>query len=144
MNFYQEIHRHLELKYDQSHQMQICRLNLNVNIVIMRRCRNSRSPPGFFGLSLNYRKILFQQIFDLTYHGKGFTHNEVYHMPIWMRRNYIQMVNETIDRQNKDQEKFNKENKSFAQNQQNPSTRVQRPDIKNSKNIMVNRKGTNR
>lgn len=65
-------------------------------------------------------------------------------MPIWMRRNYIQMVKETIDRQNKDQEKFNKENKSFAQNQQNPSTRVQRPDIKSSKNIMVNRKGTNR
>jgi len=54
------------------------------------------------------------------------------------------MVKETIDRQNKDQEKFNKENKSFAQNQQNPSTRVQRPDIKSSKNIMVNRKGTNR
>ena len=65
-------------------------------------------------------------------------------MPIWMRRNYIQMINEVIDRQNKDQQAFNKDNKSFAQNQQSASTRVQRPDIKSKHNIMVNQKATNR
>jgi len=110
----------------------------------MRRCRNSRSQPGFFGLSLNYRKALFQQIFDLTYYGKGFTYTEVYHMPIWMRRMNLQMVSDAIDRQNKSQERFNKENKAFAKGQQNSKTRIQRPDIKSPRNIMVNHKGSRR
>ena len=64
-------------------------------------------------------------------------------MPIWMRRNYIQLVNEAVDRQNQDQEKFNKENRNFSKNQQT-SNAIQRPDIKPSKNITINPKVTRR
>jgi hypothetical protein len=60
-----------------------------------------------------------------------------------MRRNYIQLVKAAIDKENKDQENFNKENKNFAQNQQT-SNAIQRPDIKQRKNIMVNPKVTRR
>jgi len=49
----------------------------------------------FFGLTSEYRSLLFTQIHDLVYHGGGgFIHSEVYNMPIWMRRYHIQKINE--------------------------------------------------
>ena len=108
----------------------------------MRRCRTFRSPPGFFGLiqtpkeAAIYRKNLFRQIFDLTYHGKGFIHDQVYGMPIWMRRNYIQLVSNEVNRQNKEQEAQQASHDFATQNQKNPM----RPDIKSKKNIVVNPK----
>ena len=49
----------------------------------------------FFGLTPQYRNILFSQIHDLVYHGGGgFIHSEVYNMPIWMRKFHIQKINE--------------------------------------------------
>ena len=49
----------------------------------------------FFGLTPEYRGLLFTQIHDLVYHGGGgFIHSEVYNMPIWMRRFHIQKINE--------------------------------------------------
>jgi hypothetical protein len=49
--------------------------------------------PGFFGLSPRNRQYIFQEIFELVYHGQGgFSHTEVYNMPIWMRKNYIQNI----------------------------------------------------
>lgn len=48
---------------------------------------------GFFGLSLNYRKLLHSQIFDLIYHGNGgFTFSDVYNMPLWARKFYISKI----------------------------------------------------
>jgi len=48
---------------------------------------------GFFGLSLNYRKLLHSQIFDLIYHGNGgFTFSDVYNMPLWARKFYITKI----------------------------------------------------
>ena len=49
----------------------------------------------FFGLTPQYRTILFSQIHDLVYHGGGgFIHSEVYNMPIWMRLFHISRINE--------------------------------------------------
>ena len=57
----------------------------------------------FFGLTSNYRNIIFQQIHDLVYHGNGgFVHSEVYNMPIWMRRYHIQSINKFLEKQNEE------------------------------------------
>ena len=40
----------------------------------------------FFGLTPQYKSILFSQIHDLVYHGGGgFIHSDVYNMPVWLR-----------------------------------------------------------
>ena len=60
----------------------------------------------FFGLTSNYRTIIFQQIHDLVYHGGGgFIHSEVYNMPIWLRKFHIQSINEHIKKENEKIEK---------------------------------------
>jgi len=47
----------------------------------------------FFGLSLNYRQYLHAHIFDLIYHGNGgFTWSDVYNMPVWARKFYINKI----------------------------------------------------
>jgi hypothetical protein len=47
----------------------------------------------FFGLSLNYRQYLHSHIFDLIYHGNGgFTWSDVYNMPVWARKFYINKI----------------------------------------------------
>ncbi len=48
---------------------------------------------GFFGLRSDYRKHLHSQIFDLIYHGNGgFSHTDVYNMPVWARNFYIKKI----------------------------------------------------
>lgn len=48
---------------------------------------------GFFGLPQNYRKHLHAHIFDLIYHGNGgFTFQDVYNFPIWVRKFYINKI----------------------------------------------------
>ena len=99
----------------------------------MRRCRISRSPPSFFTLTPEYRKQLFKNIFNLVYYGKGFTHNEVYHMPIWMRRNYLNLIIEERKEQKKVDEQHMNDSKQFSKSQQ----KMARPDIKSPNNIVV-------
>ena len=61
---------------------------------------------GFFGLTPEYRQVLFTQIHDLVYHGGGgFIHSEIYNMPVWMRRFHIGKINEHIEKQNEEQRK---------------------------------------
>ena len=60
----------------------------------------------FFGLTPQYRSILFGQLHDLVYHGGGgFIHSEVYNMPVWLRRFHITKINEHVEKQNKEQRK---------------------------------------
>jgi hypothetical protein len=60
----------------------------------------------FFGLTPQYRNILFSQIHDLVYHGGGgFIHSEIYNMPVWLRRFHITKINEHVEKQNKEQRK---------------------------------------
>ena len=55
---------------------------------------------AFFGLTPEYKKIILDEIFYLCYSGQGgFTHDEVYNMPIRYRRYYIQKLNETHEKQ---------------------------------------------
>ena len=56
---------------------------------------------AFFGLTSNYRKVIFQQIHDLVYHGGGgFQHSEVYNMPVWLRIFHIKKLSEYNQKQN--------------------------------------------
>lgn len=85
-----------------------------------------RFPLGwaFFGLTPEYRNILFTQIHDLVYHGGGgFKHEEVYNMPTWMRHFHIGKINEHIKKQNAEVEK--------SQNPAN-TNEVRKPNIKPS------------
>ena len=60
----------------------------------------------FFGLTPQYRSILFGQIHDLVYHGGGgFIHSEIYNMPVWLRRFHITKINEHVEKQNQEQRK---------------------------------------
>ena len=46
----------------------------------------------FFGLPARYRKDLHQEIFTLVYYGQGFTHDDVYNMPVYLRRFYSESL----------------------------------------------------
>lgn len=69
---------------------------------------------GFFGLSLNYRKLLHSQIFDLIYHGNGgFTFSDVYNMPLWARKFYITKIVEFKENEKQAYEKQAKKTKGI-------------------------------
>ena len=56
----------------------------------------------FFGLGLNYKTGMHEEIFSLCYYGQGgFTWDEVYGLPIHLRRFYIKKVQEEIEKKNK-------------------------------------------
>ena len=56
----------------------------------------------FFGLAPDYKLGLHEEIFSLCYYGKGgFTWEEVYNLPIHLRRFYIQQVSKAIEEKNK-------------------------------------------
>lgn len=56
----------------------------------------------FFGLEPNYRLGLHEEIFSLCYYGKGgFTWDEVYSLPVHLRRFYINQVKKAIEEKNK-------------------------------------------
>jgi hypothetical protein len=56
----------------------------------------------FFGLGPEYKLGIHQEIFSLCYHGQGgFTWGEVYELPIYLRRFYIQQINKVIQEKNK-------------------------------------------
>ena len=57
-------------------------------------------------------------------------------MPVWMRRNYIQLVSKAVNEQNKEQEAQQASHDFAVQNQKAPL----RPDIKTKKNIVANPK----
>ena len=64
--------------------------------------------PSFFGLPPNYRKSLHEDIFSLLYYGNGFTHTDIYEMPIYLRRFYINELVKTKKQEYKAQEEANK------------------------------------
>ena len=62
--------------------------------------------PTFFGLTSNYRQLLYTEIHDLVFHGGGgFIHSEVYNMPVWLRRYHIDRINEFNKKQQEEIEK---------------------------------------
>lgn len=60
---------------------------------------------AFFGLTPEYKLGLHKEIFSVCYAGKGgFTFNEVYGMPIHLRRYYIKMIVDSIEEERKQYE----------------------------------------
>jgi hypothetical protein len=56
----------------------------------------------FFGLGTEYKLGLHEEIFSLCYYGKGgFIWDDVYSLPIHLRRFYIQQVTKAIETKNK-------------------------------------------
>ena len=66
----------------------------------------------FFGLTQNYRVHLHDQVFDLVYHGKGFSYHEVYNMPIYLRHFYVRKIQHIYSEQKKVHEKSMRDAKS--------------------------------
>ena len=67
----------------------------------------------FFGLGSNYRPVLHKEIFFLLVNGEGgFTHSEVYNMPISMRSFYVKCLIHRLKEQRKQiEEARNKKSK---------------------------------
>ena len=63
----------------------------------------------FFGQPASNRPAIHEEVFSLSYYGQGgFTHQEVYNMPIPLRRFYIQQIVKAVDEQKKEIEKAQK------------------------------------
>ena len=66
---------------------------MSAKVVDMRRLSICQSTPAFFGLQPTHRAIIHEEIFLLCYYGKGgFTHNEVYNMPRYLRTFYLKQI----------------------------------------------------
>jgi len=67
-------------------------------------CRRTlQSPLGltFFGLNLEYRKYLFDQLHEIVFYGKGgYDWNTVYNMPIWLRNLTFVKIKEYYEKEN--------------------------------------------
>lgn len=78
----------------------------------------------FFGLGPDYKLGLHEEIFSLCYFGKGgFTWEEVYHLPIHLRRFYIQQVTKAMEAKNKAEQEASKKQSSSVPRFSPPSRR---------------------
>jgi len=59
----------------------------------------------FSGLPPNYRLTVHQNIFDLIHFGKGFTWQDAYNLPIFIRTFYIKSIEKVIKARQKAEEK---------------------------------------
>ena len=66
---------------------------------------------GFFGLTPQYKPHLHREIFQLVYRGQGFTHADVYEMPIYLRKFYFNKLLDVKKEEKKEIEKSNKKSK---------------------------------
>lgn len=70
------------------------------------------SPLHFFGLTPSHKPQIHSEIFDICYYGKGgFTHTEVYGMPVYLRKWYLRKLSDTYQDEAKAAKKANKPNK---------------------------------
>jgi hypothetical protein len=64
---------------------------------------------SFFGLRAEDKPAIHSEIFSLCFHGKGgFNFTEVYNMPTYLRRFYIQKAAEFYEEERKQINKSNK------------------------------------
>jgi hypothetical protein len=80
----------------------------------------------FFGLTLTYKNIVLEEVHTLCYFGNGgFTHDEVYNMPIRYRHYHLKKISEYIDQQN---EAANKKSNTL-ENSSKPRPKIPVPDF---------------
>jgi hypothetical protein len=64
-----------------------------------------QSQLAFFGLTPEYRSIVFQQLHEIVFHGKGgYDWNTVYNMPVWLRKYTFKSIQEFYEKQAEAQE----------------------------------------
>ena len=61
----------------------------------------SHSGLTFFGQPPSNRAAIHEEIFNIAYYGNGFNHNELYNMPVPLRRFYAQKL---VDAKKKESE----------------------------------------
>ena len=67
----------------------------------------------FFGLTPTYKVAKQEHIFDLVYHSKGgFTYNDVYSMPVYLRVFYIKKLEKIFKERNNEHDKAMKQARS--------------------------------
>ena len=60
----------------------------------------------FFGLSPEYRSLLFQQLHDIVFFGRGgYDWHTAYSMPIWLRKFTVKMIEQRINEEHTAQKK---------------------------------------
>ena len=69
---------------------------------LKQRCH---SPLSFFGLPPEYKPHLHEEIFTLCYFANGYSFHEVYEMPIWLRRFYLEKLKQIKEKEKKQSEK---------------------------------------
>ena len=63
----------------------------------------------FFGLKLEHKKVIHQNIFTILYHSNGgFTHSDVYNLPIYLRDFYLNEIIEVKKKGQKSATEFQK------------------------------------
>tara|TARA_R110000823_G_C15714319_1_gene477915 strand:- start:28 stop:255 length:228 start_codon:yes stop_codon:yes gene_type:complete len=67
---------------------------------------------GFFGLTVEDKPKLHEQIFQLMYYGIGFTHSDVYNMPVYLRNFYFKQLSDTRKKENDEMKKAQQKSKS--------------------------------
>ena len=75
---------------------------------------------GFFGLTPKDKTNLYDQLFQLMYYGAGFTHSDIYEMPIYLRNYYYQKLVDTRKKENDEVKKANQRNKTASRPAINP------------------------
>ncbi len=69
-------------------------------------------PSTFFGLTPKNKPDIHEEVFALCYYGQGgFTHDEVYNMPIYLRRFYLKEIKKVQDRQQQEMDKIKSQSK---------------------------------
>jgi hypothetical protein len=57
----------------------------------------------FFGQPPSNRAAIHEELFNIAYYGNGFNHNELYNMPVPLRRFYAQKL---IDAKEKEKKQY--------------------------------------
>jgi len=76
----------------------------------------------FFGQPPSNRAAIHEELFNIAYYGNGFNHNDLYNMPVPLRRFYAQKLIEAKQ----------KEAQAIKKSSQTDSNQIQRPDIQKS------------
>jgi len=82
----------------------------------------SHSGLTFFGLPPSSRAAIHEELFNIAYYGNGFNHNELYNMPVPLRRFYAQKLVEAKEKESKEIKKMSQQNTS----------QIQQPNIQKS------------
>ena len=76
----------------------------------------------FFGQPPSNRAAIHEELFNIAYYGNGFNHNELYNMPVPLRRFYAQKLVEAKQKEADEIKKVSQKNQS----------QIQQPDIQKS------------